>query len=489
MSTSNSLERVPRPGLRSAVSPAVAPTRSLSQGAATSRLSANTAAHDDPRLPDATFAASVDFGSPHRPRVRTPATPAVGREPGSDLLQRATQLEAENFGLRRQLAMAAQLADSAQRYADLQASTDATIQQLLRDREPRAPPATSPARSTMSTSPASTAELTMPPAPTAVPTSPAPSTISTSPAPTRTAELTVPPAPTAVPTSPAPAAVPRALGRRPPSNRFKPLDDFPNMVPPPYRRSYASAATVARPAALTSTADHVPDPTHTDLARPPVADDAADTTAVTTADDADNAADTTAAFATYTAELAKHAQLTAGLANMHAQLALLRVQYEARKAELVQRAASMAIRRAQLVRGHRHSNDAPQQGQLTALASVRRKAAHAAESARIDASLPQRFDPPLPARCHLSTCIEAQFGLRSVGEVMTLRGTLARATFRPPRFPQQDPLPKQTEAMRQSKAEAMRQSKARAMRKSKEVQPTCKYATWTRRNQLRLTLA
>ena len=135
----NSLERVPRPGLRSAVSPAVAPPRSLSQGAATSHLSADFAAHDDPRLPGATSAASVDFGSPHRPRVRTPLTPAVQREPGSDLL-RATQLEAENVGLRCQLAMAAQLADSAQKYADLQASTDATIQQLLRDRETRAPP-------------------------------------------------------------------------------------------------------------------------------------------------------------------------------------------------------------------------------------------------------------------------------------------------------------------------------------------------------------
>ena len=186
-----------------------------------------------------------------------------------------------------------------------------------------------------------------------------------------------------------------------------------------------------------------------------------------------------------------HAQLTAELANMHAQLALLHVQDEARKAELVQRAASMAIRRAQLVRGHRHSNDAPhwQQGQLTALASVRRKAAHAAESRRIAASLPQRFDPPLPTRNYHPDCVEAKLGLRSVGEAMTLRGTLARATFRPPRFPRQDPLPRQTEAMRQSKAKAMRQSKARAMRKSKEVQPTCKYATWTRRNQLRLTLA
>ena len=142
----------------------------------------------------------------------------------------------------------------------------------------------------------------------------------------------------------------------------------------------------------------------------------------------------------------------------------------------------------------RHATDALQQGQLTALASaflasMGHKAAHAAESARIAASLPQRFDPPLPARNYHPDCVEAKLGLRSVGEAMTLRGTLARATFRPPRFPQQDPLPKQTEAMRQSKAEAMRQSKARAMRKSKEVQPTCKYATWTRRNQLRLTLA
>jgi hypothetical protein len=39
--------------------------------------------------------------------------------------------------------------------------------------------------------------------------------------------------------------------------------------------------------------------------------------------------------------------------------------------------------------------------------------------------------------------------------------------------------------MRQSKAEAMRQSKAGAIRQSKEVKPTCKYATWTRRNHLK----
>ena len=107
------------------------------------------------------------------------------------------------------------------------------------------------------------------------------------------ADLRAPPE-ASVPAVPAAA---RALGRRPPSNRYKLLDDFPNMVPPPFRRSYTSATAVARPTALTNTADHVPDPTHADLARLPVADDAADTTAVTTADDADNAADTTAAFA------------------------------------------------------------------------------------------------------------------------------------------------------------------------------------------------
>ena len=356
---------------------------------------------------------------------------------------------------------------------------------------------------------------------------------------------------------PAVAAAAKALGRRPPSNRFKPLDDFPNIVPPPYRRSYASATAVARPggpAALTSTADHVPDPTNADLARLPVAADAADTAAVTTAihavagvaanlprrsanscppiptatetaltdsacapisdsaadqlptptqpapstnaDDADDATDATAALA---------AVLTAQLADVQAQLALLRVQDAACKAKhvqaaaaaMVQHAASMAIKRAQLVRIQRHATDALQQGQLTALASafsasVRHKAAHAAESRRIAASLPQRFDPPLPARNYHPDCVEAKLGLRSVGEAMTLRGTLARATFRPPRFPRRDPLPRQTEAMRQSKAKAMRQSKARAnlaMRQSPEVQPTCKYATWTRRNHLRLTLA
>ena len=38
------------------------------------------------------------------------------------------------------------------------------------------------------------------------------------------------------------AAVARALDRWRPSHRFKLLDDVPNMVPPPYRRSYASTA-------------------------------------------------------------------------------------------------------------------------------------------------------------------------------------------------------------------------------------------------------
>ena len=314
------------------------------------------------------------------------------------------------------------------------------------------------------------------------------------------------------------------------------------MVPPPYHRSYASATAVARPAALTITADHVPDPTHTDLARLPVADDVADTTAVTTAvhtiagiavilphrsaiscppmpttaataltdsayapvfasaadqlptpaqaaastntDDADDATDTTAALAAVW-----NAALTAELADVHAQLALLRVQDAACKAKHVQHAASMAIKRAQLVRTHRHTNAALQQGQLTSLAFVRRTAVHAAESARVAASLPQRFDPPLPARCYHSTCLEVQLGLRTVDEVMTLHGTPARTTFRPVRFLRQDPLPGQTAAMRQSKAKAMRQTKARAVQQSKQAKPTCKYATWTRLSHLRLTLA
>ena len=141
MSSITSLERVPRPGLRSAVSPAIAPARSLSQGAPTSRLSADAAAHDNSRLPNAASTAFVDVGSPHRPRVRTPATPATGRDSATDLHIRTSQLEAENSGLRDRLALATQLAESAQRYAALQASTDATIQALLRDREPRASPA------------------------------------------------------------------------------------------------------------------------------------------------------------------------------------------------------------------------------------------------------------------------------------------------------------------------------------------------------------
>jgi hypothetical protein len=131
----------------------------------------------------------------------------------------------------------------------------------------------------------------------------------------------------------------------------------------------------------------------------------------TNADDADDAADTTAALA------AVHAALTAELADVHAQLALLRVQDAACKAKHVQHAASMAIKRAQLL------------------------------------------------------------GLRSVNKVMTLRGTPARATFRPARFPRQDPLPGQTAAMRQSKAKAMRQAKTRAVQQSKQAKPTRKYAT------------
>jgi hypothetical protein len=187
---------------------------------------------------------------------------------------------------------------------------------------------------------------------------------------------------------------------------------------------------------------------------------------------ADDAADATAALA------AVHAALTAQLADVHAQIA-----------KHVQHAASMAIKRAQLVRTHRHTNDAFQQGQLTALALARRTAVHAAESARVAASLPQRFDPPLPARCYHSTCLEVQLGLRAVDEVMTLRGTPARTKFRPARFPRQDPLPGQTAAMRQSKAKAMRQTKARAVEQSKQTKPTCKYATWARLSHLRLTLA
>jgi len=305
------------------------------------------------------------------------------------------------------------------------------------------------------------------------------------------------------------------------------------MVPPPYHRSYA---TVARPTAPTSTTDHVPDPTHADLARLSVAADAADTTAVTTAVHAiagvaadlprqstiscppmptavaaaltdsvyapiyasaadqlptpaqaapgtyaayaDDASDATVALA------AVLAAYTTELADLHAQLALLRVEDEACKAQHVQQAASMAIKRAQLARTHRHVNGTLQQGQLTASASVKHKA-EATESARIAASLPQRFDSPLPTRFYHSKCLEVQLGLRSVGEVRTLRGTPARATFRSARFPRQGPLPGQTAAMRQSKAKAIRQAKTRAT----QAKPACKYATWTHRNQLRLTLA
>jgi hypothetical protein len=148
--------------------------------------------------------------------------------------------------------------------------------------------------------------------------------------------------------------------------------------------------------------------------------------------------------------------LAAQLANGHAQLVLLRAQGEAYKAALVQHAASMAIERAQLVRTHRHATYAVQRGQLTTSAAGRRKEAHDVAMARIDASLPQRFDPPLSAR-YSARCLEVQFGLRSVGEVMTLRGTPARAAFRPARFPQQGPL---------------------RMRRSTQAKAAC--ATWTR---------
>ena len=46
------------------------------------------------------------------------------------------------------------------------------------------------------------------------------------------------------------ATADRALGLRPPSNRFKPLDDFSNMVPRPYHRSYASSTEQLSSAAL-----------------------------------------------------------------------------------------------------------------------------------------------------------------------------------------------------------------------------------------------
>ena len=127
----SSLERMSRPGLRSAS--ANPPPRSLSQGATMS-----------PRLPAESANISLPFasatgiaGSPRRARgVRTPATPTAILRDAED--SRRAQLESENDSLRRQLAMATQLADSAslladshRRYADLQASSDLEIQRLL----------------------------------------------------------------------------------------------------------------------------------------------------------------------------------------------------------------------------------------------------------------------------------------------------------------------------------------------------------------------
>ena len=186
----HSLERVTRSSLRAAVSSADAPLRSHSQGAATSRLPADVSVHTDSRLPGAVSAASFDdIGSPLRARVRTPATPAAIRAteydvaaasrlpadaavhddsrltaassvategvssrlrarahtpPAALAAERASsdflRLETENVDLRHRLELSEQRAESAQRYAELQASTDATIRDLMASRtESRAP--------------------------------------------------------------------------------------------------------------------------------------------------------------------------------------------------------------------------------------------------------------------------------------------------------------------------------------------------------------
>ena len=114
----DSLERIPRTGLRSA--DATAPPRSLSQGATSSRLPAAAPAAHEPQLPAGPAAATAHIGSPLRPiRARTPAatpvTPNAGRGIADTLLQR-TQLE--NSDLRVQLALAQQLAESDRRLAD-----------------------------------------------------------------------------------------------------------------------------------------------------------------------------------------------------------------------------------------------------------------------------------------------------------------------------------------------------------------------------------
>ena len=124
----NSLERLPRPGLRSAEG--AASLRSLSQGAPSSRLPANSAGYGL-RPPAATGTTSI--GSPHRPRgARTPTTPAAGSGP-EDAQPRRAQLEDENLDLRHRLALADQLAESNRRYADLLATTDNRADNLVRE--------------------------------------------------------------------------------------------------------------------------------------------------------------------------------------------------------------------------------------------------------------------------------------------------------------------------------------------------------------------
>ena len=86
--------------------------------------------------------------------------------------------------------------------------------------------------------------------------------------------------------APAVAAAARALGRRPTSNRFGPLEDFPNVVPPVCCRTGASAATIVRLAAPVGAAARLPHPARAALARLPAADGAADATVVADADHA-----------------------------------------------------------------------------------------------------------------------------------------------------------------------------------------------------------
>jgi hypothetical protein len=57
------------------------------------------------------------------------------------------------------------------------------------------------------------------------------------------------------------------------------------------------------------------------------------------------------------------------------------------------------------------------------------------EERRMVASLPQRFDSPSPPRRYSRECLEVKRGLRSRDEVMALRGTPAKAVFRPLRKP------------------------------------------------------